>query len=73
MFCWAVEMGKGTSDTEKFCAVPQYISLGVVTVSQLNCVIFGFPSVLFTTCLYADESAVAGPRVYITSPIMPGS
>lgn len=44
MFCWAVEMGKGTSDTEKFCAVPQYISLGVVTVSQLNCVIFGFPS-----------------------------
>lgn len=44
MFCWAVEMGKGSSDTEKFCAVPQGIRPEIITVYQLNHVMFCFPS-----------------------------
>lgn len=44
MFFWAVEMGKGSSVTEKFCAVPQGVCPEVFTVYQLNHVMFCFPS-----------------------------
>lgn len=61
-------MGKGTLDTEKCCAVLRGIKLGVFTQVMVEVI-----NSIFTSCLYTDESAVAGPKIYITTPIMPRS